>query len=239
MADFCQLVNEEKKSNLFPAMMVFSVNNFHHLIFGWPKEVAALVKDATGFDTSFMLLKKNTVRSRILLASYAYRSFDSSDHDAKILSVHDIVAALCSFRYQQEAGDDYKPYWHGQSEQGKDPQRLFDKGLRKNDTHQHQGVLHIYLNRFYEFRASFNGTTLQHHAWMQYQVSRLRAYLRLVELNDIVALVTGIKTLNFLCMDRAKDIVINHIHTTSKNLFHNTYLYGDGESSDRTDITLS
>ncbi|WP_442682288.1 hypothetical protein ACSBPQ_11585 [Stenotrophomonas sp. JC08] len=218
MESFCRLVSEETNTHISPSTRMFSVNKFHSLVFDWPKEIAELVKAATGFDTSSLLMKKNTVRSRALLASYAYRSFDSSDHDAKILSVHDIVAALCSFRYQQEAGDDYKPYWHGQGEQGKDPQRLFDKGLRSNDPHQHQGVIQIYLNRFYEFQASFKGTTHSHHAWMQFQTSRLQAYLRLVEINDIVSLANGVIGMNFLCIDMAKDIMIEHMD-------HNKYFF--------------
>ncbi len=212
MENFFRILRKEANAHHSPSTKIFSINNFHHLVFGWPKEVAALVKAATGFDTSPLLLKKNTVRSRALLTSHAYRSFDCCDPDAQVISIHDIVAALCSFRYQQEAGDDYKPYWHGQSEQGKDPQRLYDKGFRKNDPHQHQGVIQIYLNRFYEFQASFQGTTQSHHAWMQLQISRLRAYFRLVEVNDIVGFVTGVTAMNFDFMDMAKDIAIKHLN---------------------------
>src|SRR5690606_17048970 len=93
-------------------------------------------------------------------------------------------------------------------DQGKDPQRLFDKGRRKNDPHQHQGVIQIYLNRLYEFQAAFTGTSESYQAWMQYQVSRLDAYLRIIQLNDIIAVVTGLMGINFLCLDKAKDIVI-------------------------------
>ena len=218
MESFCRLVREETNAYLSPSTRMFSVKNFHHIVFGWPKEIAELVKAASGFDTSPFLMKKNTVRSRALLAAYAYRSFDCYDPDAETLSLHDIVASLCSFRYQQEAGDDYKPYWHGQRQQGGDPQRLFDKGFRPNDPYQHQGVIQIYLNRFYEFQASFLGTTQSYHAWMQFQTSRLQAYLRLVEVNDIVGFVTGVIGMNFLCMDMAKEIVIEHLNH-SQNFF--------------------
>lgn len=204
----CQLAGKGRHSQLSPFDRVFSVNNFHHFVFGWPKEVTSLVELATGFETTTRQLKAHIVRVKALLTSYGYRSFDSTDADAKILSVYDIVAALCSFRYLQVAGSDYKPYWPGQVDQGKDPQRLFDKGRRKNDPHQHQGVIQIYLNRLYEFQAAFTGTSESYQAWMQYQVSRLDAYLRIIQLNDIIAVVTGLMGINFLCLDKAKDIVI-------------------------------
>ncbi|MGY1530867.1 hypothetical protein [Luteimonas sp. A649] len=227
----CALVSEDRHSELSPFDQQFTLNNFHHLVLGWPKEVTSLVKVATGFETTPRQLEDHIIRAKALLSSYAYRSLDSTDADASILSVCDIVAALCSFRYQQKVRTEYKPYWHGQVDQGKDPQRLFDKGLRKSDPHQHQGVLQIYLNRFYEFQAAFTGTTEVHQAWVQYQGSRTKAYLRIIQLNDIVAMVTGVMGINFLCLDKAKDIVIDHLHSIGKYLHHNPYAYGDGTNS--------
>lgn len=206
-----ELVGKDRNSPLIPFEREFSVNDFHRIFLEWPKEVTSLVELATGFETTARQLKPHVARAKVLLTSYGYRSFDSTDHDDRLLSVYDIVAALCSFRYQQVAGTDYKPYWHGQVDQGKDPQRLFDKGLRKNDPHQHQGVLQIYLNRLYQFQAAFTGTTQSYQAWMQYQISCLEAYLRIMQLNDIVAVVTGVMGINFLCMNKAKDIVIDHL----------------------------
>lgn len=207
--ELCQLIGKDRHPQPNPSDKVFSLNNFHHLVFGWPKEVTSLVRAATGFNTPTRQLKNNTIRAKALLASYGYRSYDSTDPDARILSIYDIVAALCSFRYQQEAGTDYKPYWPGQVDQGKDPQRLFDKGLKNNDPYQHQGVIQIYLNRFYEFQAAFTGTTGSHQAWMQYQVARLDAYLRIIEINDIIAVVTGLRRIDALCLDKAMEIVID------------------------------
>lgn len=194
-----------------PSNRIFSVNTFHHLVQAWPKELAALVEKTTGFATSVKQLKGNQDRAKVLLASYAHRSFDCDDRDAPILSIYDIVAALSSFRYQQEAGHDYHPYWHGQVEQGKNPQRHFDKGLNRRDPHQHQGVMHIYLNRFYEYQAALTGTSASHRAWMQCQLSLLNAYRSIVKLNDIMAIVMALTSLNFVCASYAKDCVLEHL----------------------------
>lgn len=211
-ARYCQTASEQGGMHLSPFDKVFSINNFHHLVFGWPDEFTSLVKAATGHGTPRKQLKQNTVRAKALLVPYVYRAHEEFDPDARTLAVYDIVAALCSVRYQQVEDTEYKPYWHGQKDQGTCPQRFLDKGLSKNDPHQHQGVLQIYLNRFYDFQASFNTTTESHQAWMQYQVSHLEAYRRLVQLNDIVAVVTGITSMNSLCVSRARDIIIEHLN---------------------------
>lgn len=191
---------------------VFSVNTYHHLVQGWPKEVAELVEKATGFATSVKQLKTHERRAKALLASYAYRTYDCVDPSALVLSVGDIVSAIASFRYQQEAGGNYKPYWPGQTDQGKDPQRHFDKGLDADDPHQHQGVIQIYLNRFYQYQAVLNGTTESHQAWMDYQGSLLNAYHSVLKLNSIVGVTTGLTSLGFLCLSFSKDLVIEHLN---------------------------
>ncbi|MBD7954319.1 hypothetical protein H9654_08875 [Stenotrophomonas sp. Sa5BUN4] len=197
---------------------VFSVNTYHHLVQGWPKEVAELVEKATGFATSVKQLKVHERRAKALLASYAYRTYDCTDPSALVLSVGDIVSAIASFRYQQETGGNYKPYWPGQTDQGKDPQRHFDKGLNADDPHQHQGVIQIYLNRFYQYQAVFNGTTESHRAWMDYQGSLLNAYHSVLKLNSIVGVTTGLTSLGFLCLSFAKDHVIEHLNSNRSAL---------------------
>jgi len=212
---FCRLAAGDAQWHHGPSDRVFSINTFHHLLFARPDWMCDLVSKATGIETTIKQLKGHLKRARALLISYAYRSFDCTDPSAPVLTVYDIVAALASFRYQQAEGEDYKPYWHGQTEQGKDPQRLFDKGLRSKDPYQHQGVAHIYLNRLYEYQAAFEGTTVSHRAWMQYQIAALRAYQSVLELKDTVAISMALMALNFYCVGAAKDYVIEHLTTSA------------------------
>ncbi|HEL3840449.1 TPA: hypothetical protein UMY98_000316 [Stenotrophomonas maltophilia] len=208
---FCQLAAKDAQWHHGPSKRIFSVNTFHHLLSGWPDELCELVGKATGIPTTIKQLKGHEDRAKRLLVSYAYRSFDCTDPSATVLTVYDVIAALASFRYQQAEGQEYKPYWHGQTDQGKSPQRLFDKGLDPQDPHQHQGVMQIYLNRFYEYQAAFNGTTESYYAWMQYQSAVLRAYQSALDLNDVVAISTALAGLNFYCVNIANDYVIDHL----------------------------
>ncbi len=210
---FCRLAAGDAQWHHGPSNRVFCVNTFHHLLLAWPDQMCDLVSKATGIDTTIKQLRGHEGRARRLLISYAYRSFGCTDPDAAVLTVYDIVAALASFRYQQVKGQEYEPYWHGQTEQGKSPQRLFDKGMRPKDPHQHQGVAQIYLNRFYEYRAAFNGTTGSYRAWMQYQTAMLRAYQSVLELKDTMAISMALTALNFSCVGAAKDYVIDHLTT--------------------------
>lgn len=193
-----------------PASRVFSVNTFHHLLLEHPEDMCDLVLKATSIPTTIRQLQAHRDRVRSLLISYAHRSLDCTDTDSTVLSVYDVLAAFCSFRYQQESGGDYKPYWHGQTDQGKNPQRLFDRGLSDEQPCQHQGVMQIYLNRFYEYQAAFNGTISSYRAWMNYQVAVLGAYQSVLELKDIAAIAAGLNALNFYCVNLAKDLVIDH-----------------------------
>lgn len=208
---FCETLAEQfEVPKVDPFEGIFSVKNFHHVVMAYPSEFASLVKSATGLDTRKKRLYENTARSRAILVSHVYRSFDENDPDAPVISLVDIIAALCSFRVQQEIKTQYSPYWHGQKSQGADPQRLFDKGLRVRDPHQHQGVFQIYYYRFLEYRAEFSGTSSSHNAWMAFQLSRLDAYLRIVRLNGIIRIFTASTAFDYLCMERAMEIAMNY-----------------------------
>jgi len=211
ISTLCELASKRTGSSApRPFDRYFSLNNFHHVVFGYPAEMASLVRSATGFETRKKRLFENTVRARALLASYIFRSFDETDRDIPILSLVDIVAALCSFRIQQEAKTEYSPYWHGQRSQGSDPQRLFDKGLRKHDPHQHQGVFQIYYYRFEEYQAAFTGTLTSYYALLAFRLSRLDSYLRTVRLNSIIGIFTALNSMDHLCMEKAMDIAMKY-----------------------------
>ncbi|HDS1656580.1 hypothetical protein [Stenotrophomonas maltophilia] len=207
---FCKVAARCAHQHYGPASRIFSVNTCHYLLEEHPEELCELVQRASGIPTTIRQLQGHCDRIRLLLMSYAFRSLDCTDPDAAALSVYDVIAAFCSFRYQQEEGDDYKPYWHGQTDQGKNVQRLFDKGLSDERPYLHQGVIQIYLSRFYEYQASFHGTIGSYRAWMRYQIAALGAYQSVLELQDIAAIASGLSTLNVYRIAAAEDLVFDH-----------------------------
>lgn len=186
---------------------IVSVRDFPKMVAIYHKEFNSLVKAATGLVTRKKRFVENIKFAQVILASYGYRCHDESNIDARILSLIDIVAALCSVRYQQDKRTEYDPLWSGRESQGTSPQRLFEKGLRKNDPHQHQGVAQIYLYRFSEYQAAFKGMSESYHEWMVYQVSRLDAYHRILQLNDINLITTSAYHFDEICKQEAMYIV--------------------------------
>lgn len=177
--------------------------NIDRLSSDYREEIVSAVRSATGIDGRVDL---SAERAEWLLVRYKSRIFGSNDPKAPVLSICDVVSAFCSFHYDQKAGIPYKPYWHGQETQGSRARWHFDKGRNADDPHQHQGVVQIYLNRFFEYQATFRGTTLSYHAWMRYQVARLHNYLRAVRENDISVLIDNLLRIDELSINQAKEL---------------------------------
>jgi hypothetical protein len=205
---FCRTLSQFLGTSIEPTDQFTSANEFLSIVKKYPREFNALVAAATGFETEERRFKKNINLARPFLISYGCRCFDEENKNALLISVLDIVAALCSVRYQQEAAlkTEYDPRTPGQQSQGTSPERHLTKGLRPDDPHQHQGVFQTYFYRFLEYRAAFTNTTERHHSWMAYQMSRLNAYARILARNGIVDIVMIALALDEMCIEKAERI---------------------------------
>lgn len=212
--------------------LIFSINTAALIIRTRPKQLATLIAKATTIPTSARQVISNLNRAVVLLRSHAYRLFSSADDNEEILSLYDIVAALSSIRYQQKRKTKYKPYWHGQTDQGSDPQTMLDEVVATKSPQLFQGVIQLYLNRFYEYRASFTGIKQSHEAQMQYHAAMLGAYQRVIDIGDIEELCDGLSILSTLCTNVTRRIVARPEALNSKFLHPITYSYGDGSPTD-------
>lgn len=201
----CQSLGEEAGRTIISDDELFSVNDFQPFVVDYYREFIYLVKAATELDTRKITLFEHTLRARKILASLVYRRYGETDSDACRLSVFDIVAALCSVRYEQKVKTKYEPVWSGQVSQGKSPQAHFDKA-DSDDPYLHQGVFQIYLYRFSEYLAAFTKKTESNNAWMAYQLSRFDAYTRILQLNDINGIVASVHHLDGVCSQEAMSI---------------------------------
>jgi hypothetical protein len=216
-----QKMNVNSNTNHDQFSRVFSANNFHHVILGYKEEISSLIRSATGLTCNYEQLIENTKRAKPLLVAYGFRAHDEIDPNASTISLVDIIAVICSFRYQQEVGTEYIPFWKGQGKQGKDPQRHYDNGfglsvgqkkkqiVRKNDLHQHQGVFQLYYDRFSKFQAVFKNENESYDAWMAYQSARLSAYEEVIKVNNITKMWKAAEKLDALCIDTARELTAN------------------------------
>lgn len=203
LQQICVAIALKSELRVTPFDTWLTASNIHQLGSDFREEIVSAVRSATGIDGRVDL---NAERTQWLLACYISRTWGTDEPNAPLLSICDVISAFCSFHYEQKAGTAYQPYWHGQSTQGSDARRHFDKGRNTDDPHQHQGVIQIYLNRFFEYQAAFKGNILSHHAWMRYQVARLNTYLRAVRTNDISALIDNLRRIDDLSINQAKEI---------------------------------
>jgi len=202
----CRKLKEMNEGIVLPHEKFRSVNDFDNLVTDHLKDFTSMVKAATGLDTRKYRMLENIRPAKRILASYGHRCYDEANLDAPVLSILDIVAALCSIRYQQDVKTEYIPYWMGQESQGKDPQRHFDRKQDPDDPFQHQGVVQIYLYRFQEYLSAFTGTADSFQAWMGFQVARFDAYSRILQLNDINAIMASVDHLDDYCIQHARAI---------------------------------
>ena len=210
----CRTLTDIRGSAVHGNEKIISVNDFPKLAAVYHREFNALVLAATGLSTRKNRFIDNIGIAKVILASYGCRSYDEPHPDAKILSLLDLVAALCAVRYQQqkELKTKYSPFWHGQVSQGDNPERHLKKGLRKNDPHQHQGVFQTYYYRFSEFLAALANRTESHNGWMAYQLSRLDVYDRIIRFNDINCIVASSRHFDHMCLAEAERIVEDYSH---------------------------
>ena len=200
-----------------PSKRIFSINNFYRIVFAYPDEISALVKKATGIDTEKRQLRRNTVRARNLLIIHGARLISELDRNTSIFSLLDIIAALCAFRYQQEYSMEYKPFWIGQVDQGKSPQKHYENGfgikggkfkedINRNDLYQHQGVFMLYYYRFCEYQATFNDTKETYDAMIAYKLARLSAYEQIIQCNSIIELWFAAISFDSFCRESAYNV---------------------------------
>lgn len=209
----CQKLKAMNEGVVLPHEKFRSVNDFDQLVTNYLKDFTSLVKAATGLDTRKYRMLENIRPAKRILSSYGHRCYNETNLDAPVLSILDIVAALCSIRYQQDVKTEYTPYWMGQASQGKDPQRHFDSKQDPDDPFQHQGVIQIYLYRFQEYLSAFTGTVDSFHAWMGFQVARFDAYARILQLNDISAIIASVNHLDEYCSHHAMAISGKSLNT--------------------------
>lgn len=188
-----------------------------HLIDKYSGHFRHVVEKITGLSTKPNSLLDYAPRVEKILRIYALRRFDSTDRGARNLTIHDIVAALCSFRYQQEAKTTYQPKWFSQEvSEGRNIKNHFDKGLQSTLSSPkpfvYQGVFQIYYNRFAQYKAALDRTTSIYQGWMSFQYARLHAYINILKLRSIHHVSAAACCFDELCKEEARNIV--NLHTS-------------------------
>ncbi|MEW9572263.1 hypothetical protein ABQJ54_10920 [Rhodanobacter sp. Si-c] len=215
LAAFCETLNAQSSFLIEPHTPFVSVYETPDFVSIFRKQFLDIVMLAT--ETSSykdMQVIEDAIRAKKILIEYLWRNYEIDDPNAKLLSLHNIIAALCSYRYQRETGTPYEPDWPGRGKQpGNSPQRLMEDGLYNKKLAIPQGVFDLYYQRYAQYLFAFMGKSESNNAWMDFQSSRLNAYVRILQSYNIDVITKSIFEFDRYCLKQTAMAFANFLRT--------------------------
>ena len=208
---FCERIGGRKGFAGGPCDPVEQLVRFEEFAQENLSDLMSLVGVATGLPTPERAHQKNVVRAMKIAQWAAYRRYDRAPPRESQICVLDVVAALCSVRYQQEEHTEYEPYWEGQRSQGKSPERMLDASGRYPDTAVQQGVFLLYYTRYKHYLAAFTGTAESNRAFADFESCRFDAYLEAMQSRSLVEFQAATLGIDNLGLILALDIVYANV----------------------------
>lgn len=213
----CNAVGNETS----PKLQLYSYSDVWKFVQNHSEHITPLIAKITGLPTRRKSLVEDARRAMMILRSYAYRRFDTLNHDARVLTIHDIIAALCAFKCQQSIKTPYQPTWFGQNtSEGHATKKHLDKFIdqalmellekRERNLYAYQGPFQIYYHLFAQYKAHLDGTTQSHRGWMKFQLTRLCAYIEITRLRDIGGFIESARNFDEICTLEATRIAQRH-----------------------------
>lgn len=204
LASFCETLNARSNFIIEPHTAFVSVNDTPDFVAFFSKQFCDIVMLATSTDTyKKKQVIEDAVRAKKILIEYLWRNHEIDDLNAKLLSLHNIIAALCSFRYQRETRTLYEPDWPGRNKQpGDSPQQFMDKRIYNKKITIPQGVFSLYYERYAQYLFAFIGKTECNNAWMDFQSARFNAYTRILQSNNIDVITRSIAEFDRYCLEQ-------------------------------------
>lgn len=184
-------------------------------IAGYPdlfeKHATALIKLVSTITT--LPIQKRDLTGRIdhvqkVLHLHVFNVYGPQPLDAKLLTVADVVAAMCTVAHQQKIGTRYEAHWQGKStgngSKAHNVLNQLDPSLSIDDLYEEdyvpEGVNRLLLNRLNLFHAWMHGYQDRHHALRAFELARLAGYAQYLMQTDIDETVTAVDEFNQYCI---------------------------------------
>lgn len=124
--------------------------------------------------------------------------------DSKLLTLADVVAAMCTIAHQQKVNTPYEAHWQGKNAaDGSKARNVFNQLENKlsieelyEEDYVPQGVNRLLLNRFNQFHAHMLGYQDRYNALRAFELARLSAYAQCLQLTDINESTSAVSELN-------------------------------------------
>lgn len=206
---FCEEASKTYEVSFGPRDYVVSLARFDEFANIHVSQMMALVELATGWVTPAKAPEKDVQRAQKVIKFAVYRRYDRCPPEEVRICILDIIAALCSVRYQQEIKTEYSPYWESQQSQGSSPERMLDVFEFDADPEfgLHQGVLMLYHNRYKDYLAAFTGTSESHKAFREFELCRFDGYLAATQSRSLMEFQAATLGLSNFSLLLALDIV--------------------------------
>ena len=204
---FCEEVGDREGISFGPKEYVIPLGRFEEFATAHACALRELVERVTDLVTPESVHKKDVKRAGKIARWAVYRRYDRCPPENPRICVLDVIAALCSVRYQQKKKTKYEPYWEGQQSQGTSPQRMLDASIKDPDLGLHQGIFLLYYNRYKDYLAAFMGNMETRRAFAEFELCRLDGYLAATQTRSIQEFVAATQGFNHLCLILALYIV--------------------------------
>lgn len=131
--------------------------------------------------------------------------------DARLLTVADVVAAMCTVAHQQKVKTPYPAHWQGKGTLDGDKKHnalsQLEASLSIEELYEKdyvpQGVNQLLLNRFNQFHAHMLGYEDRYHALRAFELARLAGYAQYLKLTNIDDMIVSVSEFNDQSMHAA------------------------------------
>lgn len=206
---FCAQLSPGHGDSIAPDTRLMTMEGIEEFVANNSLALGKLIKSATGIHSEKRDLTGSDFVSHVTKLLHAYAFHESGGRPPKGFkaSVSDVLAALCTVRYQQKTKPmtTYPVYWVGQRSSEKTERLLghldSSRGVEElyEDDYIPFGAMQLLYHRFCAFHSAISGHSSRHGAWMEFQTSRLAKYAECLLSNDIDQINVSVNEFNEYC----------------------------------------
>lgn len=211
---------------------VTSLAEFSEFFNANANELIRLVKAITGLPVQLRDLNTKHDEAAKILHMFVFHQHGRMPLDARLLSVADCIAALCTIRHQQVIKTNYSAYWPGQksSEIRTRPLGQLENGrgieeLYEEDYIPH-GVSQFLYSRFCQFHAQLTDQQARYEAFQAFQLARLDTYAECLLFNGVSQIDANLIAFDEYCKRNAISLA-GSTPTSDSLLSINAWLQGE------------
>ncbi|MFO1348764.1 MAG: hypothetical protein U1F12_09325 [Pseudomonadales bacterium] len=210
LTKLCNEIGEELDNPISINTAIISIEDLQLFSDIHSKKLRSIIRKATGIyvrkDAIETKSSENSPdniidHSKKILYLFCIHKYGEVDQDKKIISVVDIISAMCTVLYQQKKNKiSHSPYVIGQKTPGDNTLRYFSKGkdlksLIETDTIPHS-INQVMYRRFNHIYTHITNDEKKHDAWVDLDIATLNKYTQCLQSYDIDTIISSVYQFN-------------------------------------------